>query len=301
MPLGKAREKILNKLARGKSTHRYTSWRWIVALVGTGGVSLLSLTNTLRFDFWGGKHYYLGQEMSLVEVTKAFAFPFLAINILIAVASRSVGRYLCGFGCPVGALSRLGDWSRWQVNSRKHVLMRLLGVLGASLILAVITFGFWVDWRVFVHGSTEAQLIAGGFLLGLVGVLFVGAYWAGLRFCREWCPSGVYFALLGPETYNAIELSTPETCIDCKVCDRVCPMDLTPRNLGSDVPRGAAGFYPAALSNYSLCIRCGDCVKVCDAVTEKQEGPTPLTMGFLSKEAHGDAQSEPGEERTSAT
>ncbi len=78
-------------------------------------------------------------------------------------------------------------------------------------------------------------------------------------------------------------------------------MDLAPRSLGSDAPRGAAGFYPAALSNYSLCIRCGDCVKVCGAVTEKQEGPTPLTMGFLSKDARADAQAEPGEGRTSTT
>ena len=50
---------------------------------------------------------------------------------------------------------------------------------------------------------------------GLSWSLFVGAtltfFWIvqglGLRFCRDWCPSGVYFGLLGQKTVNGIELS----------------------------------------------------------------------------------------------
>ncbi len=77
----------------------------------------------------------------------------------------------------------------------------------------------------------------------------------GLDFCRKWCPSGVYFALLGEESRNGVEFAHPSSCTDCKACEKVCPMDLSPRHVPDGAPREGLGFYPDRASNLALCIR----------------------------------------------
>jgi len=88
-------------------------------------------------------------------------------------------------------------------------------------------------------------------------------------------------AVLGTQTTNAIEFANPEACTDCKACERSCPIDLEPREMVGAEPEGSRGLYPDGLTDYALCIRCGDCVKACEATTEEDPAPTPLRMGFL--------------------
>lgn len=83
--------------------------RWVIGIAFTVGVALLPLLDVIRFDLWGGRHVYLGQERPLIEVLRAFAFPSLAINIAIVPATRLVGRYPCGFVYPVGCLARFAE------------------------------------------------------------------------------------------------------------------------------------------------------------------------------------------------
>lgn len=121
MPIGNSREKVLYGIGkkRGKS-HRYTLWRWIVGLAFTSAATLLPAPGILRFDLWAGQHVVLGREVGFVEAARAFGYPFLAVNILIVVASRFVGRYLCGFVCPHGALSRFAEWTRYFGKHAGH-------------------------------------------------------------------------------------------------------------------------------------------------------------------------------------
>ena len=300
MPVGRLREKVLYGITRKrKKPNRFTVYRWVVGVVFTVAVALLPLTDTLRFDFWGGNHMYLGERLGLVEVAKAFAFPFLAVNIVIIVASRYIGRYLCGFVCPYGAMARFAEWFRFH---SKHPSERVLGtllLLGASALLAAITFSFWIDWRVFVEGSTLAMAVSGTILLGMTLGLFLFVRVLGLRFCREWCPSGVYFAILGHNTVNGIDFDHPENCTECGACEKVCPMDLKPKDMSGGAFREGMGFYSERLSNFSLCIRCGDCIVACEGVTKTDHGETPLRLGWLP-EGHRESRELPKEEREAA-
>lgn len=282
MTLGRKREKTLYGLGAKRGTvHRYTWIRWAVGIVFTAAIAWLPLSGTLRFDLWGGRHMYLGEELDVVTVAKRFAFPFLGVNVAIIIVSRFLGRYLCGFVCPWGSLARLAEWLRFREVKRKRTrLLRMAGMLLICFALAAIAFSFWVDWRVFFEGSPLAIGISGAFLFGMTFGLYGGVIWLGLRFCHDWCPSGVYFAILGPETKNGIEFAHPEACTDCKACEVVCPMGLQPTNMASTM-RAGAGFYPDSMSNDSLCIRCGDCVAVCEDTTRRHEVPTPLRLGML--------------------
>jgi polyferredoxin len=288
MALGTQREKVVYGLRKARGTpHRYTVTRWIVGVLFTLGVALLPLTGVLRFDLWGGRHMWLGEEVGLVEVAKAFAFPFLAINVLIVVASRFVGRYLCGFVCPYAAVARLAEWFRWRDRRGHGELVRRLERLLASALLSAITFSFWIDWRVFTLGSTFAAGVSAALLVGLTAALYLSTDRLGLLFCQRWCPSGVYFAVLGPQTTNSVELANPDACTDCGACETSCPMDLPPRSLAAEDSRPGAGLYPDGLPGHALCIRCGDCVVACEGMTRRDPEPTPLRMGFLSSPPHG--------------
>jgi polyferredoxin len=282
MPTGTARDKILSGLAKKRGrAHRYVHWRWSVAVLFTLAVAALPAFGLLRIDLWGGRHQYLGRELGLVETLKHFAFPFLAINVAIIVASRFFGRYLCGFVCPYGAVARFADWLRLRAKSRARRFGASAALLGVCAAMCAVAFSFWVDWRVFAAGSSLAVAIAALFLATLIGSFYFMATKLGLGFCRDWCPSGVYFALLGHESFNGVEFAHPATCIECNACDKACPMDLAPREMSGGAYLDGHGFYPDGQSNFSLCIRCGDCVVACEGTTAHIDGPTPLRMGFL--------------------
>lgn len=297
MPTGRIRDKILSGLAKKRGrTHRYTHWRWSVAVVFTLLVAALPTLDLLRIDLWGGHHHYLGRELGLVETLKHFAFPFLAINIAIILASRFLGRYLCGFVCPYGAVARFADWLRLRSKSRAQRLGSGAALFALCAGMCAITFNFWVDWRVFADGSSLAISISALFFAALVGSFYVMVTRLGLGFCSNWCPSGVYFALLGHESFNGVEFAHPQTCTDCKACERVCPMNLLPREMSGGAYLDGHGFYPDGQSNFSLCIRCGDCVVACEGTTAQNEGPTSLRMGWLppaARDAQPPARSEP--------
>lgn len=293
MSIGTDREKVLYGIGKKRGRlHRYTKARWAVAVTATLAIAALPLLDILRFDFWGGRHVLLGEVVDLPTAAKAFAWPFLAVNILIIVASRTVGRYLCGYACPYGAMSRLREWIRFR---SKEPLPRLLGELLMFMIsatLASIVFTFWVDWRVFLEGSTLAKLLSTGFLLGMTGGLYGLVRQLGLGFCRGWCPSGVYFAVLGPETFNGIEFSHPENCTECGACETVCPVDLVPRHMSGGAHRPGIGFYVDGMSNFSNCIRCGDCINACEGMTDRFDKATPLRLGWLPEGARDSRETE---------
>jgi polyferredoxin len=297
MPLGKQREKVVFGLARARrSMHRYSHWRWGVAVAFTLGVAAIPAFDVLRFDLWAGRHQLLGREVGLLEVARAFAFPFLAVNVAIIVVSRWLGRYLCGFVCPYGAIARLAEWLRFHSRSRARRIASLAILLALCGLLSAVTFVFWVDPRVFVDGSTAAVALAALFFTALVTSFTWMVSRLGQRFCRDWCPSGVYFAMLGHDTRNGVEFAHPESCTDCGACEQVCPMDLVPRAMSGGAPREGKGLYPDGASSFALCVRCGDCIAACEATTARNGTPTPLRMGFLSEEARTSSPTTPSSE-----
>ncbi len=287
MPVGARRNRTLYGLAsKMAGVHRYTKIRWGVGITLTILVALLPLTNTLRIDLWSNRSAWLGEEVGLVEALKAFAFPFLAINVGIILASRFLGRWLCGFVCPIGNLNRLQEWFDWRLRRGRWKHLASVVVFLACLLLAAITFSFWVDWRVFTQGSGTAVTVASLFLAATTLVIFGVVRGLGMRFCRDYCPSGVYFAVLGPESHTGVEFRFPENCTDCHACENACPVDLEPRKMAEAATRPGTGFYPDGLSNYANCLRCGDCVAVCEVTAEGEEcEDTPLQLGWIRGES----------------
>jgi Pyruvate/2-oxoacid:ferredoxin oxidoreductase delta subunit len=96
-------------------------------------------------------------------------------------------------------------------------------------------------------GKSMYQRVAGrGVGLGILAVFLVLMWLSSRPFCRLFCPLGAIYALTARLSVVGMKINRQQ-CIDCELCDKVCPMDL-------DVRNEIGGME---------CIACGDCMKVC--------------------------------------
>ena len=275
---------------KGARPHRYF-WYRIGAFVAIHlFIAAVPLSGMFRFDFWRGHHLLWGEQVEFLEALRRFVIPFALVNVGIVVLVRWSGRFLCGWVCPVNFMNRWGDWLRGKVGGGKKWQLGLRGhaiAIGTSVLFAGLFSLWFVDWRVMVEGSPKARLGAGGLWLLLAAVSYVQMVGLTWRTCKKYCPSGVYFSVLGPKTMTGIERKKDGTdCEDCGLCVVNCPMELDPRDLLGR-PREPQGFYFETMDNASLCIRCGDCVEACERFFEPRKLPPTLRMGFL--QGNGDA------------
>lgn len=294
MPTGEKRSRTLYGLGQKRGRlHRYTHWRWWIGIVFTTLIAVLPFTGVLRIDLWRGSHALGGEDAGFLEAARAFAFAFLAVNIAIIVASRFLGRWLCGFVCPIGNMNRLSEWVRWKTRRKSWRALSAVAIYFISVLLAAVSFSFFVDEQVFLAGSPVEVAVAAGIVFVVATGLFAIVHFLGMRFCRDFCPSGVYFALLGKSSSTGVVFAHPETCTDCHACENACPVDLEPRRIADGPERKGTGFYPDGLSNYANCLRCGDCVVACEATGEPGDD-VPLQLGWLPPEREPVAEPQEG-------
>lgn len=259
--------------------HRYSIYRWIVGIVFTAAVSALPFTGLMRLDVLGGENSVGGEVTPTLVAVRTFAFVFLGINIGIILASRFLGRWLCGFVCPVGSMNRFAEWVRWRTRKLKLRALGGLGIFAACFALANVAVAFFIAPGSLLAAPPRVQAAIAAVVFAIAGGLFAIVHFLGMRFCREFCPSGVYFAVLGPKSATGVEFAHPENCTDCGACTAVCPVYLEPKHILDDKPREGMGFYPDGLTNLANCLRCGDCVTVCESTVPEEN--TPLRMGLI--------------------
>lgn len=130
---------------------------------------------------------------------------------LLAVDKTGIAPpYFCKYICPAGTLE--GGIPLLLANEN---LRRAAGVL--------------FDWKLFV-------LI----------IILISSVLIHRPFCRYLCPLGAFYALFNRFSFYQMHLDTAK-CIDCKKCERSCPMEVeVTKNINSPE-----------------CIRCGKCREVC--------------------------------------
>lgn len=193
----------------------------------------------------------------LVNLTTLRIFPFITLGILGAVGTIG-GRLVCGWICPFGLLQDLLH----KIPTAKIKLWPKLGYLKYA-ILAIMVFAipFFFPGKphTFCHycpsGTLEASLpwefmgvksaggpIAHAIRIGILIFVALLAVVSSRSWCRVFCPLGAIFSV-----FNRISLfrfrQVRETCKDCGVCGRHCPVEID----------------PVKQMNTAECIRCMDC------------------------------------------
>ncbi|MCE9638344.1 MAG: 4Fe-4S dicluster domain-containing protein [Planctomycetes bacterium] len=281
------RVRILSAVARKGPA--YSVRRVVVVTVSLLVLLAVPLLDLARIDVWGGNHRLLGHPATIVQGLQGIVVALGVLYGTTFLTNTFLGRFFCGWGCPVGYVSRLGeDVDRKQKNRVQWALSHLAGAgFVATFVGAVMCW--WVDPRVMIEGSLAARLWTGGIFAALWAGGFAHAFLWRFGFCLHVCPIGLYYRLVTSRPAVGIVFSeVPDPCIQCGACANVCPVDLEPRDLGKPMQpeAGADSLAVGDDDRYgdAECLRCGDCVEACRMVFLPRKGQTPpLRFGFHSK------------------
>ena len=203
----------------------------------------------------------------LVHYAGYRVFPFLALGMLVLTGAL-LGRFLCGWVCPMGFLQdllykipgrkvSLPAWTKYI----KYVLLAVTVGLLPFLLGETTLWSYCRGCPVSAMQATLPNLLGGGGgglplrtvvkLAILVAVLLLAVVHSR-GFCRVLCPIG---ALLAPFNHLSLWRVKPVAgCVGCKKCDRTCPTQCAPSP-------GMIAHEPP--SRQAECVVCSDCRTGC--------------------------------------
>ena len=186
------------------------------------------------------------------------------LGIVVLVATAVLGRFFCGWVCPLGALQHLVSWVAGP-NRRKRTKInryrRWFSIKYFVLLVVLVWAGLganhtgWLDPLALLHRAIagglqpllEGGAAPGGWVsFGLLAAILLLSAWMPRFFCRAVCPSGALmglFARLAPLRIRRGEAD----CTGCTLCVIPCQ--------GADEPLGD--------HRVSECHVCLNCLQTC--------------------------------------
>jgi ferredoxin len=198
-------------------------------------------------------------SMQLIQRIAVSSVILMGVVLVIAVVFR---RSFCGYICPLGALQEFfGKIGLALFRGKRPTMPRAIDKPARYLkYVVLVVFAAWTwqaaslmirpydPWVAWMH-LTSPELLA-EFSIGaaVLAVSLVGSIVYDRFFCKYLCPMGGFLGAIS--RFSIFKVRRNETtCIDCKACDKVCPVNVTV----STVP----------VVNDPECIDCGECVNVC--------------------------------------
>jgi len=193
------------------------------------GVLYLSLFTLIYFGFYrNGCICSIGAiqnvTLALVDPTYAISLTALAFFMLPLLFALFAGRVFCGGACPLGAIQDLIIIKPIElpIGIRKALGVIPYLYLGLAILFAATKTDFIIcRYDPFV-GIFRMDASFNMFVLG--GSFLIMGMFVGRPYCRFLCPYGVLLNWTSSVSKKHLTI-TPSECIDCKLCERSCPMD----------------------------------------------------------------------------
>mgnify|MGYP002624077093 CR=1 FL=1 len=264
-------------------SHRYTLIRAASQSLSIALLLFVPFSGLARVDAWQGQHWLLGRPAAFKPALAGVIVGIAALYVVTFLSNVIAGRLFCGWGCPVGQVSRFGDEVDLPGSGQfRRMAARIKGALFSG-VFVVAMMAWWVDLRILISGDAMAMSIAWILLvIGAAGAFAHGKWWRW-EFCNRACPIGLYYSFVAPARYFGIHYrNAQQTCLDCDACDHVCPVDLKPRDLmAAASDRGGIAITGAPGHNH--CLECGDCIQACEWMIDKRgSAPVPLKLGWFT-------------------
>ena len=186
-------------------------------------------------------------------------FILLIATIIVALVFR---RSFCGNLCAFGALQEFFGKLGKKIF-KKH--FTIPGIVDKPLrylkyvVLVVVVYFSWKmadlvirpydPWVAYQH-LIEGPELFNEFLIGaiLLFITLIGSMLYDRFFCKYLCPMGGFLGLINRIGWFRVKRN-PQTCIDCNICDKACPMNIKVSKVEQ--------------VQSSECINCNLCVNSC--------------------------------------
>lgn len=184
----------------------------------------------------------------------------LAAGVLLSVLLFKRG--FCGWICPFGTIQELlGKISKKKIEIPTRVdkylrylkYLVLIAIIVGTAFTGTLVFRNYDPFITFFHfgegviwgtaESTGTYVVFSILIIILIASLLIERFW-----CRYLCPLGATIAPVSKLGLSSINRDN-KTCIDCKLCDKTCPVKVKVSTVGKikDIE----------------CIDCMECVRVC--------------------------------------
>lgn len=262
-----------------KEPHRYPKIRRFTMAFTIAVLYVVPLLGLARFDLWDGRHMAAGSRTNFVYGFGAVFLSVVVFYLLTFIINGVVGRLFCGFGCPIGQMSRMSDSAEISQKTGERRLRAEGEAILFALALAGGGFLWFVDPRVFVEGSPRAIAMAAGALVGGTAVVYLLGRYVRWSFCRGYCPIGIYYSAVQTAHSFGIHYDEVESlCKGCDYCVQACPVGLDPKDLRKPMD-DVIGVAIEGLPQSNHCLTCGECVRACESVfVHKPDLIPPLSL-----------------------
>ncbi|MCY6369485.1 4Fe-4S binding protein [Clostridium ganghwense] len=230
----------------GALPKKHKSWgrRITQLLVGCYMLIFLGIINRENMQLEGFFIYFM---LGIFEAATLHYFVAKIVGPLI------FGRGWCGYACWTAMVLDLLPYKiPKEGRVKKFGVIRYIHFF-LSLIVVLIIWSTFGSQNFGKHHMIELYMLLGGNIIYyVVGISLAYVLKDNRAFCKYVCPIPVIQKLTSPFSVMKIEIDANK-CVDCGVCEKVCPMNvklLTYKNEGKRI-----------LS--SECINCQTCANVC--------------------------------------
>lgn len=198
------------------------------------------------------------QIIAFLPVTILLIKNISYFSLFLIILTALAGAFYCGYLCPFGFLQELSSIISDKLKIKKriipknldialkslrYILFLFITVLAIDAVFPLLKFDARSNLYLFLSGKNISNIMRLSVLVFLVLSLIYSK-----PFCKYLCIKGAGYGILSKLRVFSINRNT-DTCIDCKLCDKVCPMGV---NVSSKE-------HVDSMS----CINCFDCIKVC--------------------------------------
>ena len=217
---------------------------------------------------------------------KKVAASSVALLVAAVVTALIFRRAFCGRICPLGYLQELFGGIGRKLFKRRPEMPKVLdrparylkyivlaAILGLTWNAGELVIRSYDPWVAYNHLTSAELLTENAIGLGVLVVALVGSLVYDRFFCKYVCPMGAFLGLISRFSVFKVRRNA-ETCIDCKACDKACPVNVRV----SEVETVAS----------PECIDCGECVSACPVAdtlavsAPGKKGLSPVTAGVLA-------------------